>query len=131
MVSTNGIPPKIRRAPPCVGIATTGVTSSFQSRTWCSKYTASPCVSAISATGTSSPSTCTVELANRNSVMSRSRGASRQPESLTMFRTSSGAPQVKQDVAPGAFCSRHHWHSMRSTARNVTEQSPRGCSCHD
>ena len=36
---------------------------------------------------------------NWNSVISRSRGASRQPESLTTFLPSSGAPQVTQLVA--------------------------------
>ena len=59
-------------------------------------------------TGTSSPSTWATELANRNSVMSRNRGASRQPESLTRFLPSSGAPQLTQDAVPGAFCTRHH-----------------------
>jgi hypothetical protein len=33
--------------------------------------------------------------------MSRSRGASRHPESLTLSRTSSGAPQVIHVVVPG------------------------------
>src|SRR5262249_50019278 len=46
--------------------------------------------------------------------MSRTRGASRQPESLMRFFTPSGAPQAVQDVAPVAFCKRHHSHSSRS-----------------
>ena len=37
MVSTNGMPPNIRRMPPWVGTAMTGVASSFHSITWCSK----------------------------------------------------------------------------------------------
>ncbi len=49
--------------------------------------------------------------------MSRSRGASRQPESLTLSRTSSGAPHVIQLVVPGWFCARHHPHWIASTAR--------------
>ncbi len=47
--------------------------------------------------------------------MSRSRGASRQPESLTLFRSSSGAPQVWQLVVPGWFWAWHHWHWIIST----------------
>jgi hypothetical protein len=69
----------------------------------------------ISATGTSSPSTWQVLPENRNSVMSRSRGASRQPESLTLSCSSSGAPQVWQLVVPGWFWAWHHWHWIIST----------------
>jgi hypothetical protein len=47
--------------------------------------------------------------------MSRSRGASRQPESLTLSRSSSGAPQVWQLVVPGWFWAWHHWHWINST----------------
>jgi predicted TIM-barrel fold metal-dependent hydrolase len=54
--------------------------------------------------------------------MSRSRGASRHPESLTELRTSSGAPQLRHDAVPGAFCSRHHWHSIRSTGGKITDE---------
>ena len=50
---------------------------------------------------------------NWNSVMSRSRGAAVHPESLTILRTSNGAPQLRQLVAPGRFCPWHHWHTMR------------------
>ena len=59
--------------------------------------------SASSATGTISPSIWQVELENRNSVMSRSRGASVQPESETTFSLSSGAPQVPQLVRSASF----------------------------
>jgi hypothetical protein len=111
--------------PPPVGIAVIGVCSSFHSSTWCSKKTASPCASVSSATGTSSPSTWQAEFENRNSVMSRSRGASRQPESLTTSRTSSGAPQAMHDLAPGSFWTLHHWHSTRST-RPSSPRSRRG-----
>ena len=94
--------------------ADSGCASSFHSRTWCSKNTESPWARLISATGTSSPSTWQVLLENLNSVMSRSRGASFHPESLTRLRASSGAPQVAQVVWPASFCALHHWHSIRS-----------------
>ena len=105
-----GMPPSMRFMPPPVFSADIGTPGSFQSITWCSKNTASPGASAISATGTISPSIWQTELENRNSVMSRSRGASRQPESLTLFFWSRGAPQVWQLVVPGWFCAWHHWH---------------------
>ena len=111
---TCGMPPSIRFIPPPVFMADIGTPGSFQSITWCSKNTASPWASAISATGTISPSIWQVELENRNSVMSRSRGASAQPESETRFFRSSGAPQVKQLVRSGSFWALHHWHSIRS-----------------
>ena len=88
--------------------------ASFQSIVWCSKNTPSPWPRVISATGTSSPSTWQTLLPNRNSVMSFSRGASRQPESETRFVASSGAPHVTQLVPP-SFWVWHHWHSIRST----------------
>ena len=56
------------------------------------------------------PSTWQVLPENRNSVMSRSRGASRQPESLTLSRSSRGAPHVWQLVVPGWFWAWHHPH---------------------
>ena len=96
-----GIPPSIRFRPPPVGRADSGVLSSFHSSTWCSKNTQSPSARLISATGTSSPSTWQVLLENLNSVMSRSRGASFQPESLTRLRASRGAPQVAHVACPG------------------------------
>src|SRR5690348_10582286 len=82
--------------PPGSGITETGTRSSFQRSTWCSKYTASPWAMFISATGTISPSTWQVLLPKCISVMSRRRGASRQPDSLTRFLMSSGAPQAQQ-----------------------------------
>src|SRR5215472_6730672 len=85
--------------------------------TWCSKNTESPCASASSATGTISPSIWHVEFENLNSVMSRSLGASAQPESDTRFFLSSGAPQVVQLVREGSFWALHHWHSIRSIRR--------------
>ena len=97
------MPPSVRFIPPPVFIAAIGTLGSFHSITWCSKKTASPGASASSATGTISPSTWQVELENRNSVMSRSRGASLQPESETRFFLSSGAPQVVQLVRSGSF----------------------------
>ena len=42
--------------------------------------------------------------------MSRSRGASRQPESLTMFRDIERGAARRQLVVPGSFCAWHHWH---------------------
>src|SRR5258707_587735 len=45
--------------------------------------------------------------------MSRSRGASAQPESVTRSFLSSGAPQVVQLVRPVSFWALHHWHSIR------------------
>ena len=74
----------------------TGTVWSFQSITWCSKKTPSWGERVISATGTSSPSTWQDEDPKWNSVMSRSRGASRHPESDTRLRTSRGAPHVAQ-----------------------------------
>ena len=94
--------------PPPVLSAEIGALSSFHSITWCSKNTASPGPRLISATGTSSPSTWQVLLEKRNSVMSRRRGASRQPESETLLRSSCGAPQVRQLTVPGGFCDLHH-----------------------
>src|SRR6516162_1365244 len=94
--------------------ADSGTPGSFHSMTWCSKKTESPGASASSATGTISPSIWQIELEKRNSVMSRSRGASAQPESDTLSLTSSGAPQVVQFVRPNSFWALHHWHSIRS-----------------
>ena len=108
------MPPSVRFMPPPVFSADIGTWGSFQSMTWCSKNTESPWASAISATGTISPSIWQVELENRNSVMSRSRGASAQPESVTRSFLSSGAPQVVQLVRPVSFWALHHWHSIRS-----------------
>ena len=113
-LSTCGMPPIMRFMPPPVFMADIGTWGSFQSITWCSKNTASPWARASSATGTISPSIWQVELENRNSVMSRSRGASAQPESETRFFVSSGAPQVKQLVRSVSFWALHHWHSIRS-----------------
>ena len=113
-LSTCGMPPIMRFMPPPVFMADIGTLGSFQSITWCSKNTASPWASASSATGTISPSIWQVELEKRNSVMSRRRGASAQPESETRFFLSSGAPQVKQLVRSGSFWALHHWHSIRS-----------------
>src|SRR5207253_6798880 len=73
----------------------------------------SPWPRAISATGTISPSTWQLLCPKWNSVMSRRRGASRHPESLTRFLTSSGAPHVSQVLAVGRFWLLHHWHSIR------------------
>jgi hypothetical protein len=98
-----GMPPIMRRVPPGVLSADSGTPGSFHSITWCSKKTESPCASASSATGTISPSIWHVELENLNSVMSRSRGASAQPESETRFFLSSGAPHVVQLVRSGSF----------------------------
>ena len=95
-----GMPPNIRFMPPPVDSADSGAASSFHSSTWCSKNTESPWARLISATGTSSPSTWQVLLENLNSVMSRSRGASFQPESLTRLRASSGAPHVPHVACP-------------------------------
>ena len=99
-VTMCGMPPIVRFIPPPVFIDDSGTDSSFHSSTWCSKYTPSCGWRLISATGTSSPSTWQVLPENWNSVMSRSRGASRQPESLTLSFSSSGAPQVWQLLAP-------------------------------
>ena len=71
--------------PPPVFRADIGTWGSFHNITWCSKKTASPWASASSATGTISPSIWQVEFEKWNSVMSRSRGASVHPESLTRF----------------------------------------------
>ena len=103
-----GMPPSMRFMPPPVFSADIGTSGSFQSITWCSKNTESPCARASSATGTISPSIWQVELENRNSVMSRSRGASAQPESVTRSFVSSGAPQVRQFVRPVSFWALHH-----------------------
>ena len=46
--------------------------------------------------------------------MSLMRGASRQPDSLTRLRMSSGAPQEWQVSADFSFMLWHHWHWMRS-----------------
>src|ERR1051326_3963699 len=46
--------------------------------------------------------------------MSRMRGASRQPDSLTRLRMSSGAPQERHASAALSFMLWHHWHWMRS-----------------
>jgi hypothetical protein len=54
-----------------------------------------------------------VLLPKRSSVMSRKRGAARQPESLTRFLTSSGAPQAMQVVAPVGLCDPHQEHAIR------------------
>ena len=116
MLSTCGIPPIMRFMPPPVFMADIGTAGSFHSITWCSKKTASPWARASSATGTSSPSIWQVELEKRNSVMSRSRGASAQPESETRSFLSSGAPHWKQLVRSGSFWALHHWHSIRSIA---------------
>src|SRR5262249_18789380 len=110
----------MRFRPPLVAMADNGVTSSFHNSTWCSKNTESPSARLISATGTSSPSTWQLLLENLNSVMSRSRGASFQPESLTRLRASSGAPQVPHVVCPESFWALHHWHSIRSMRAEST-----------
>src|SRR5215467_12689998 len=132
----NGIPARARFIPPCNGITVIGVRSSFHKRTWCSKYTESPAPSAISATGTISPSTWQVLRPKWISVMSRRRGASRQPESLTRFLMSSGAPHVKQLRASGAFWLLHHWHSTRVPVSNPISLPdwllvPTGCALLD
>src|SRR5581483_9324023 len=75
---------------------------------------ASPGDRLISATGTISPSTWQVLLLKWNSVMSFMRGASRQPDSLTRLRISSGAPQERHVSAALSFMLWHHWHCMRS-----------------
>src|SRR5437016_5469523 len=46
--------------------------------------------------------------------MSRMRGASRQPDSLTRFLISNGAPHAQQDSAVFWFMPWHHSHAMRS-----------------
>src|SRR5262245_3018144 len=69
----------------------------------------------MSATGTSFPVTWHVLLPKWNSVRSVMRGASRQPESVTTFRASSGAPHRAQVVLDGSFCARHQLQTTRST----------------
>ncbi len=83
--------------------------------TWCSKKMESPAPRLISATGTISPSTWQVLELKWISVISRMRGASRQPDSLTRLRISSGAPHARQAVAVFSFMLWHHWHWMRSS----------------
>ena len=75
----------------------------------------SPAPRLISAAGTISPSTWQVLELKWISVISRMRGASRQPDSLTRLRISSGAPQARQAVAVFSFMLWHHWHWMRSS----------------
>ena len=58
--------------------------------------------------------------------MSRSRGASAQPESETRFFVSSGAPQVVQFVRSVSFWALHHWHSIRSIRTALSRRSPTG-----
>ena len=123
---TMGMPPSMRFMPPPSDMADSGAASSFHNSTWCSKNTESPWARLISATGTSSPSTWQVLLENLNSVMSLSRGASFQPESLTRLRASSGAPQVPQVVCPLSFWALHHWHSIRSMSREGSTMSSPG-----
>ena len=79
---TNGMSPRSRFAPPGVSMTDIGTVSSFQSMAWCSKNTESAASSASSATGTMSPSTCTVLDPKWISVRSLRRGAWRQPASL-------------------------------------------------
>jgi len=114
MLTTNGIPAIMRFRPPPVGMADIGAVSSFHSITWCSKNTASPGARLISATGTISPSTWQTLLPKRNSVMSRSRGASRHPESVTRLWASRGAPHTSHAVRSVGFWALHHWHSILS-----------------
>ena len=97
----NGIPAKARFKPPGNCSTLMGTLSSFHSMMWCSKKTESLAPKWISATGTISPSTWQVLELKWISVMSRMRGASRQPDSLTKLRTSSGAPHVIHVVVPG------------------------------
>src|SRR5436305_12366521 len=111
----NGMPARARLTPPVSGRTLIFVASSFHSSTWCSKKIESPCPRLISATGTISPSTWQVLVPNWISVMSRMRGASRHPESLTRFLTSSGAPHDRHAVAVPGFWLLHHWHSMRTS----------------
>jgi len=45
--------------------------------------------------------------------MSFNRGADRQPESLTRFFTSNGAPQAVQVVEFGGLCALHQEQAIR------------------
>jgi len=113
-LTTNGIPANTRLIPPWSGITSMRTLSSFQSMTWCSKKMRSLPPRLISATGTISPSTWQeLPSPKRTSVMSRRRGASRHPESLTRFLTSSGAPHAWHDVAFVGFCTLHHEQTRR------------------
>src|SRR5437879_5697151 len=107
VVIVNGIPPNIRLKPPPVFSMPSEMLSSFHSSAGCSKNRLSPAASLTGIAGTISPSSSQLEFEKPNVVVSRIRGAERQPDSVTTSLTSSGAPHVSQLVAPTGFCELH------------------------
>ena len=99
--------------PPCSGITAIGTLLVLPEQDVMLEEDRIALARLISATGTISPSTWQVLVPKWISVMSRMRGASRQPESLTRFRMSSGAPQARQVSACGGFWVWHHSQTMR------------------